>query len=182
MERANEAPAAQAAPAESASTSNRFKMRQRMIAIGDDFFIENQRGQRVYKVDGKVLRVRGTLKFEDLQGNELYTIKEKLVRVRDTMDIHGPDGRVVAKVHNALVTPFRDRFQIDIPGGENLVTQGNILNHEYQIRRGRMPIGIVSKRWFRIRDTYGVEIASGEDSALLLAVTVVIDMMAHPTR
>jgi uncharacterized protein YxjI len=36
----------------------------------------------------------------------------------------------------------------------------------------------VSKRWFRVRETYGVEIAPGEDNALLLAVTVCIDALS----
>lgn len=37
----------------------------------------------------------------------------------------------------------------------------------------------ISKRFFRVRDTYGIEIAAVEDHALLLAVAVVIDQMAH---
>lgn len=37
----------------------------------------------------------------------------------------------------------------------------------------------VSKRWFTIRDTYGIDVASGEDDALILAVAVALDEMAH---
>ena len=161
---------------------NRFKMRQRMVAIGDDFWIENDRRQKIFKVDGKALRIRGTLLFEDAHGRQLYKIQEKMVRVRDTMNIEKADGGVAAKVHNALITPLRDRWQIDVPGGQDLSTQGNILNHEYRIERGRQTIATVSKRWFRVRDSYGVEIAPGEDAALMLAITVVIDMMAHSGR
>ncbi|RIK33730.1 MAG: hypothetical protein DCC52_02530, partial [Chloroflexi bacterium] len=40
--------------------ANRYKMRQNLVSIGDDFWIENEQGQRVYKVDGKALRVRST--------------------------------------------------------------------------------------------------------------------------
>jgi len=157
-------------------------MRQRMLALGDDFFIENDQGQRVFKVDGKVLRVRSTLKFEDLQGRELYKIQEKIARVRDSMTIEGSDGRPAAKVHNALITPLRDRWKIDIPGGTDMSTKGNIVQHEYTIEQGGVAVATVSKRWFRVRDTYGVDIAPGQDDALLLAITVVIDMMAHQGR
>lgn len=45
-----------------------------MISIGDDYVIENDRGERVFKVDGKVLRIRKTLLFEDMQGRELCKI------------------------------------------------------------------------------------------------------------
>jgi uncharacterized protein YxjI len=126
--------------------------------------------------------VRGTLLFEDAQGRELVKIQERIARVRDTMNIENASGATVAKVHNALVTPLRDRWQIDIPGGQNVSTQGNILNHEYRIERGRQTVATVSKKWFRVRDSYGVEIAPGEDAALILAITVVIDMMAHEGR
>lgn len=161
---------------------HRFKMRQRLISIGRDFWIENERGQKVFKVDGKALRVRGTLIFEDAHGRALYKIQERLLRVRDTMTIENAQGGVAARVHNALITPLRDRWQIDIPGGQNLSTQGNILHHEYRIERGRLTVASVSKKWFRVRDTYGVEIAPGEDAALVMAITVVIDMMAHSGR
>ena len=54
-------------------------MRERMIAIGDDFWIENADGDRVFKVNGKALRIRQTLAFEDAHGNELLKIQERLV-------------------------------------------------------------------------------------------------------
>jgi uncharacterized protein YxjI len=162
--------------------SHRYQMRQRMFSIGDDFFIEDDQGRRAFKVDGKALRVRSTLKFEDANGRELYKIQEKLARVRDSMTIERPDGGAAAKVHNALITPLRDRWSIDVPGGEDMSTQGNIVQHEYRIEQGRTTVATVSKKWFRVRDSYGVDIAPGQDDALILAITVVIDMMAHQGR
>ena len=170
-----------AGPAAAGALGTRYQMRQRVFAIGDDFWIEDEQGQRAFKVDGKAFRVRSTLFFEDRQGNKIYKIQEKMVRVRDSMNIYRGD-EVAAKVHDALITPLRDRWTINIPGGEDLKTQGNILNHEYRIERGRQPVANVSKKWFRIRDTYGVEVAGGEDPLLILAITVVIDMMAHAGR
>ena len=157
-------------------------MRQKLLAFGDDFYIEDERGQKVFKVDGKVLRVRDTLVFKDMAGNKLCQIQERMVRVKDTMDIEGPDGRTLATVKKALITPLRDRWTVRIKGGPDLEVQGNILDHEYRIGEGRQKVGKVSKKWFRVRDTYGVEIAEGQDDILILAATVAIDMMAHPTR
>lgn len=53
--------------------------------------------------------------------------------------------------------------------------RGNILDHEYKIEAGREKVAEVSKRWFRIRDTYGVEIEPGQDSALILAIAAALD-------
>jgi uncharacterized protein YxjI len=161
---------------------NRYQMRQKLVAFGDDFYIENEQGQKVFKVDGKVLRVRDTLVFKDMQGNKLCQIQEQLLRIKDTMKIEGPDGKTLATVKKALITPVRDRWTVKIKDGPDLDVQGNILDHEYRIGEGRQKVGEVSKKWFRIRDTYGVEVAEGHDDVVILAVTVAIDSMAHPTR
>jgi hypothetical protein len=47
-------------------------------------------------------------------------------------------------------------------------------------REGGRVVAEVSKKWFAFTDTYGVDIADGEDAVLILASTVVIDMIAHP--
>jgi uncharacterized protein YxjI len=153
-------------------------MKQRLFALGEDFDIKDERDQRVFHVNGKMLRVRDTLFFEDANGHEIYKIQEKVARIRDTMSIYRGD-QVAASIHKAVIAPLRERFDIDVPGRGDLSAQGNILDHEYHIERGGRPAAIVSMRWFRLRDTYGVEVAPGEDPLLMLAVTVGIDMLAH---
>lgn len=159
----------------------RFQMKQRLIAFGDDYYIKNERNEKVIKVDGKLLRLKDKLIFEDINGREIYHIAARLVDIRETMTIKRPNGESVAIVHDAWFSPIKDRWKIDIPGGEDLVAKGNILQHEYTLsQKGkRMPIAVVSKKWFRIRDTYGVELESAFDAPLVLAITVVIDMMSH---
>ena len=156
----------------------KYQMREKMFAIGDDFWIENEAGERAVKVNGKALRIRDTLVLEDPSGAELMTIQEKKVRVRDTMEIE-QDGHTVATVKKALVSPLRDRFAIEVEGGEDMEAKGNIVNHEYKIERGGDEVAEVSKRWFRVRDTYGTQIAPDQNDALILAVTVCIDQMTH---
>jgi uncharacterized protein YxjI len=159
-----------------------YQMRQKMVSIGDDFWIENDRGEKVYKVDGKALRVRQTLILEDAHGQELYKIQEKMLRVKDSMEVEDAHGQRAAMVKKALITPIRERWTVNVKGGPDLEVQGNILDHEYTIGEGRDKVAEVSKKWFRIRDSYGVEIDPGQDDALILAVAVVIDEMAHSGR
>ena len=160
-------------------TANRYQMRQKLVAFGDDFWIENEAGQRVFKVDGKMLRVRDTLFFEDTQGQTLCKIQEKLVRIKDTKVIEGPNGETLATVKKALITPLRDRWVVKVGDGPDLEVQGNILNHQYTIGEGDRKIAEVSKKWFRLADTYGVQIDPGQNDIVILAVTVAVDMMAH---
>jgi uncharacterized protein YxjI len=161
---------------------NRYQMRQKMVAIGDDFWIENDRGQKVFKVDGKALRIRQTLIFEDANGRELYKIQERMLRIKDSMEVEDASGHQVAMVKKALITPIRERWVVKIKNGPDLDVQGNILDHEYSIGEGRDKVAEVSKKWFRLRDTYGVSIDPGQDDALILAVAVCIDEMAHGGR
>ena len=158
---------------------NRYQMREKMVSIGDDCWIENGRGQKVFKIDGKALRVRNTLNFEDRNGNVLCKIQEKMLRVKDSMEVEGPGGQQVAMVKKALISPVRDRFTVKIKNGPDLEVKGNILDHEYKIGEGRDKVAEVSKKWFRVRDTYGVEVEPGQDDIVILAVTVCIDQMAH---
>ena len=161
-------------------TANRYQMRQKLIAFGDDFYITNEAGQKVFKVDGKVLRVRDTLEFKDIQGNTLCKIQERLLRVKDVMAIEDAQGKKIGEVKKALITPLRDRWIVKLHDGPDLDVQGNILDHEYEIKEGRRKVAEVSKKWFRVRDTYGVEIAPGQEDVLILAITVAIDIMTHP--
>jgi uncharacterized protein YxjI len=156
----------------------KYRMRERLFAIGDDYWIENEEGERAFKVDGKALRIRDTLVIEDTSGAELYTVQERKLAVRDTMAIER-GGEKVATVRKALITPLRERFSVDVADGEDLEAKGNIVDHEYKIERGGEQVAEVSKRWFRVRDTYGIEIAPGADEALILAVTVCIDQMTR---
>jgi uncharacterized protein YxjI len=159
-----------------------YQMRQKMFAIGDDFWIENDRGERVFKVDGKALRIRSTLVLEDRSGREVARIQERMLRVKDSMEIEDANGRRVGMVKKALITPIRDRWVVKIKDGPDLDVQGNILDHEYTIGEGRDKVAEVSKKWFRIRDSYGIEIEPGQDDAVILMIAVAIDEMAHPSR
>lgn len=156
----------------------KYRMREKMFAIGDDFWIENEQGERQFKVNGKALRVRDTLVLEDASGAELFSIQEKKLHIHDTMRIER-GGKTVATVKKALITPLRERFSIEVEDGEDMEAKGNVVDHEYKVERDGDKVAEVSKRWFRVRDTYGIEIAPGQDDALILAVTVCVDQMAH---
>lgn len=133
-------------------------------------------------MDGKVLRVRDTLVFKDMQGNKLCQIQERKLRIKDVMAIEDGQGNEIAQVKKALLTPLRDRWTVKIRNGPDMDVQGNILDHEYEITEGRRKVAQVSKKWFRVRDTYGVEIAPDQDEVVILTVTVALDNMAHPSK
>jgi len=154
----------------------RYQMREKVFSIGDDAWIEDNRGNRAFKVNGKALRARSTFVLEDANGNEVASIQERMLRVKDTMEIER-GGRHLATVKKALISPVRDRFDVKIEGGGDWDVQGNIVNHEYEISDGRQKVAEVSMKWFRVRDTYGIEVTPGQDVGLVLAVAAALDEM-----
>ena len=154
----------------------RYRMREKLLAIGDDFWIETDEGRRVFKVNGKALRLRTAFVLESPSGEELFELHEKKLHIRDTMRLER-EGETVATIHKALISPLRHRFMIAMSNGDELSAKGNIVDHEYEFERGGHKVAEVSKRWFRVRDTYGVEVAPGENDALILAAAVCIDAM-----
>jgi uncharacterized protein YxjI len=155
----------------------RYAMREKMFAIGDDFWIETDGGERAFKVNGKALRVRDRLVLEGRSGEELFSIQEKKLSVRDRMEVER-GGKTVATVKKALVG-IRDRYSIEVDEGDDLSAKGNMVDHEYEIERDGDKVAEISKRWFRVRDAYGIEVAPGQDDALILAVTVCIEQMGR---
>jgi uncharacterized protein YxjI len=155
---------------------HRYQVREQLMSIGDDYWIENESGQRAFKVDGKALRARETLVLRDAAEREAATIQERKARLRDTMEIERPGTN--ATVHEAMVG-VRDRFQIDVAGGQDLSAHGNITDHEYEIERDGDTVATISKKWFRVRDTYGVEVVPGQDDAMMLAIAVAIDALSR---
>ena len=154
----------------------RYQMREKLISIGDDYWVEDADGNKAYKVDGKAARIRDTWKLEDASGNDVATIRERKLSVRDAITIELGDRKIVVK--KALVG-IRDRFHIDVDDGPDMKAHGNIVDHEYEIEQDGDTIAEVSKKWFRIRDSYGVEIDAGADPVLVLSITVAIDALAH---
>jgi uncharacterized protein YxjI len=156
----------------------RYRMREKVFSIGDDFWIDTDDDRHAFKVNGKALRIRSTFVLENASGEELFKLQEKKLAIRDTMRLDH-DGRTVATIKKALVTPLRDRYSIHLEDGRELSAKGNILDHEYEIERDGHKVAEISKRWFRIRDTYGIEVVAGENDGLILATAICIDEMAR---
>jgi uncharacterized protein YxjI len=156
----------------------RYVMKQKLFSWGDDFRIQTDAGADAFFVDGKAFSFGDKLSFQDMQGNELAFIRQKVLSWGPTYEIYR-GNELAAVVKKELFTFFKCRFTVDVPGPDDLEAEGNFLDREYTFSRGGQSVAQVSKQWFTWTDTYGVDIADGEDDVLILASTVVIDMVCH---
>lgn len=160
----------------------RYLMKQKWLAFGDDYWIETEAGQRAFFVDGRVFSIGDKLSILDLRGNEVAFIAQKLLALGRTYQIWRAD-RLAAVVHKQLFTFFHCTFTVDVPGPDDLVAQGDFLDHEYTVAHhsGR-PAASISKKWLRLTDTYTIDVAPDEDDVLILACVVAIDLCCHANR
>jgi uncharacterized protein YxjI len=159
----------------------RYLMKEKLFSFGDDFRIQDDEGRDVFFVDGKALTIRDKLSFQDMQGNELAFIRQKLLSLSPTYEIYRK-GNLYATVKKELFTFLHCRFFVDVPGPNDLEAAGDFMDHDYTFSRNGEDVAYVSKKWFSLSDSYGVEVVNGQDDVLILASTVVIDMACHEDK
>ena len=152
----------------------RYLVQERIFSFTADFWIEDENGDRVFFVDGKALSLRETFELRDASGAIRVIIRKKLFALRDTMDIEDGDG-VIATVRPAFFSPIRNRYEVTLADGSRLEATGNFADKDWELTSDGRLVGRISRQWFRIRDTYGVEVGPGEDDALIIAIAVCID-------
>lgn len=158
----------------------RFVLRDKLLSIGGDLTIEDDRGRQVYFVDGKALSIGRRLEIKDNAGQILGVIQQRLIALRPTYEIVLPGG--VSVTLSKRFSVFADRLKIDVPGWDDLYVHGDLFDHEYSFERGGREIARVSKRWISLVDAYGIEIADDQDPLLILASAVVIDELIDRDR
>ena len=162
----------------------RYIMRQKLWSWGDDFTIKDEAGHDRFFVDGKALSFGDKLSFQDMAGNELAFIRQKLLSWGPTYEIYR-GGQLVAVMKQKLFTFLRYKFTVDetaTPQPVDLEIEGDFWAHEYTFARNGVPVAAVSKRWFAWADTYGVDVSGAEDPVLILACTVVVDIVSDERK
>jgi uncharacterized protein YxjI len=159
----------------------RYKLQRKLFAIGEDFWIENDKGEAVFKVDGKALGVRKRFLLEDRDGAELLSVEAKLIAIQPTMKIERL-GQLYATVTKALFTLLHQHYTIQVESGPTYEAEGDITNHEYQVRNNGDAVAQISRQWFSVRDAYGVAVTPELDQALMLAAAVCIDEISERQR
>lgn len=156
----------------------RYVMSQKFFSLADSFTIKDENERDAYLVKGKVFSFGDKLSFQDTEGNELVYIDQRLLNWSPTYELwRGSD--LLAVVKRQLFSFIHHRFTVDVPGPDDLEAEGDFLDHEYTFTRGDRVVASVSKKWFSWTDTYGIDVAEGEDPVLILASAVVVDMVCH---
>ncbi|WP_030805790.1 LURP-one-related/scramblase family protein [Streptomyces sp. NRRL F-2799] len=160
----------------------RLLVRDRLLGIGDDYWIEDENGRKVFLVDGKAMRLRDTFELKDTAGDVLIDIHQKMFALRDTMVIQR-DGEDLATVRRKRLSLLRNHYRVDLVDGTGLDISGKILDREFAVEYQGELLAVISRRWLTVRDTYGVDVVREDaDPALLIAVAVCVIHLAEKER
>ncbi|MFD9405734.1 LURP-one-related/scramblase family protein [Streptomyces sp. NPDC059989] len=160
----------------------KYLVRDKMLAIGDDYWIEDEEGRHAFLVDGKALRFRDTLELKDPDGRILITLREKLFGFRDAMTLERDELRL-AVIRRKRLSLLRNHYRVTLVEGTELDVSGRILDREFKVEYEGELLALISRQWYRIRETYAVDVIRDDaDAALLIAVAVCVIRMAEKER
>jgi uncharacterized protein YxjI len=154
-----------------------YHIREQFWSFGDTFDITDQAGNRIFQVVGKAFSWGNDLSFQSAVGVELARIKQKLMTMMPRYQIL-VDGSVFAEVKKEF-TWFKQKFELDVPGPNDYSIEGSFWRHDYRFKRRSGIVATVSKDLWGWTDSYGVEIADGEDAVAILSVCIVLDQVLH---
>ncbi|MGF6885281.1 uncharacterized protein YxjI [Nocardia sp. GAS34] len=158
----------------------RYVMRQRVLSLGQDYWVTDESGNRAFLIDGRVLALRRTFELKG-PGGEVYAVaRKKALALRDTMTVR-IGGSHAATVRKKLFSPVRHSFAITLASGEHWTARGDLIEKNYTLEGPGGVVAQTSRKWFRIRDTYGVEVYH-PDVPLALATVVCIDELVAAER
>ncbi|MFJ9540164.1 LURP-one-related/scramblase family protein [Streptomyces sp. NPDC101225] len=160
----------------------RFLVRDRLLGFGDDYWIEDEHGNKVFLVDGKAMRLRDTFEIKDTRGRVLIDIHQKMFALRDTMVIER-EGEALATIRRKRLSLLRNHYRVALADGTELDVSGKILDREFAVEYDGELLAVISRRWLRVRETYGVDVVRDDaDPALLIAVAVCVIHLAEKER
>ncbi|MFD3325399.1 LURP-one-related/scramblase family protein [Streptomyces sp. NPDC058701] len=160
----------------------KYLVRDKMLALGDDYWIEDEHGRPAFLVDGKALRVKDKLELKDPDGQILITLREKLFSFRDAMTLERDEERL-AVIRRKRFSLLRNHFRVTLVEGTELDVSGRILDREFKVEYDGELLALISRQWYRVRETYAVDVVREDaDAALLIAVAVCVIRMAEKER
>jgi len=153
----------------------RYMVREHFFRLGEDNDILDEQAQPAYQVDGKALSLRSLMIVNDLNGNEVARVHRKLAALLPHYEVDFPGVPGPTEVHQRFSSPLSPKWTISQPGQPDLEMTGNFFGHDFTIARDGTQVASISKQWISITDTYGVDIAAGENDLLILCSVLALE-------
>ena len=152
----------------------RYTVREKFFTLKGDNDINNEMGQPVFRVQGKLFSARSIMMIKDLAGNDLARVQRKLLALMPRYEI-ALNGGATTTVRRRLSNPLKPKWTIDTVGQDGMLLTGDFFGYNFVIERAGTQVASISKGWVTLTNAYGVDIAPGENDVLLLGVVLVLE-------
>ena len=157
----------------------RYRLVQNLAAIADPVLVQTDDGTVAFKIETTQREMLDVLVLRDMEGDARCFISGFQAVPAAAAEVLGNDGRPLARVSRTPISALRDRFEIDHSSGDVWIAIGDVGIREFTLESPKGHVADVSRRWFLLPSSYGVEVPTGQDDALVLAVAVAIDQLTH---
>ena len=157
----------------------RYVLKERIFSLRDSYYIRDEDGNTQFEVTGRLISLRDSLTLRDRHGATLATITQRRLALRPVYTIRCK-GQPDAVIKRDFINIVREGFAVNMEGDvPDLRIQGNILDHEYTIKREGDTVAQASKKWISLRDSYVVDVQDEADTVLVLTCAIVVDRVSH---
>lgn len=155
----------------------RYQLSQKFLSIAGRFEVKDIDGNLKYIATGKFFSITKSFNVTTESGKHVAVIKQKLFSFRPTFYVHLSNGTRV-KVMKTFLPLFKSQFLVTYDDIE-IIASGNFLTHEFNFTLNNVVIAQVSKKWFSLTDSYGLEVVKAEHSELAICILLVIDAIHY---
>ena len=145
-------------------------LKQKFFSWKDRSTVTDENGEARYFVEGKVFSLGKKLTVTDPQGEEVAFIRQKLLTFMPRFVVER-NGIEVAEIVKKF-SFFKPKYEIE---GIGWTVQGDIFAHDYEILDGDRTVVNIHKKWMTWGDSFALDIDSGADPVMALAVVLAID-------
>jgi uncharacterized protein YxjI len=162
-----------------------FVIDQRLLSIRNTYVVKNKLGEQLGFIKQEFVSWGPKFWLEDNAGNHLGEIDGKVLTAHHEYEIKDRNGNTKARIKKKILKLFGSEWWMeDSDGAEVAKIKGNIVHHTYDVvAPDKTVIAKVHLNWATISDEYCVEIVKQDFDALLaLSYAVAMDHVEHSER
>jgi uncharacterized protein YxjI len=160
----------------------RYRAPQNVAALQGRILVRNDRGRAAFAIDCGMQLIADVVRVRTLAGDAACMIQGSALLSGASVAIVDPDQNMLAAIERVELSPVRDCFAVHRGADASWRVSGRVTDYEYQLWEHDLEIAAISRRWFRARDSFGVQVAAGQPDLLVVTVAVCLDLMLHAGR
>ncbi|MFX1312132.1 MAG: LURP-one-related/scramblase family protein [Promethearchaeota archaeon] len=160
-----------------------FILRDKLVSIHDIVRVMDPEQNLVGNFVRKIFSIRALFRLMDIDERPIMVIRQKLASLRGTFKFFEPnengdpdETKFLGKMKRKLIA-IKPKFWFENPLEERVFNiKGNIMGLKYSIIKDGSEIARISKKFWRIRDTYGLKINKdlNDQIAMIILCTVMV--------